>query len=507
MKLESLVFEPRPRSHWEALDLGVLLARRWYGSLLLAWLLTALPVLAVCWTLFGLGSGWTLLLLWWFKPLYERLPLKWLSAAVFDAAPPRRRLLAGLGPALRRGLPGVLTLRRLSPYRSFLAPVHVLEDGGKGRRLSALTQRAGSAATWATVLGVHLEAFLTGGVLLALWLLIPTQVDIDWWGALAGGDLPALGRRAGAVLNALTLLAAALVAPFYIAAGFALYLNRRIELEGWDIELGFRRLRRRLAPALLVLAAPLLTLLAEPASAAAAQRAGESFEAEVGAGLAALSEERRASRRLIEEVLAGPDFNSERRVRYPSFLDGLFDDAGAGDRPVQLPDWLVVTFRVLAQLLEVVLWVVFVALLVWVGLRVYRLGLGRPQARLPEAGPAVVAGQRITLDSLPDDVAGSARQAWQRGDRRAAGALLYRAALAQLQSSGRLSFRASDTEGDCLHRVAALQEPPLQEAFERLTRFWQRGAYARTWPADGDFVELLELWERNFPGNSREPRR
>ena len=29
--------------------------------------------------------------------------------------------------------------------------------------------------------------------------------------------------------------------PFYVAAGFAMYLNRRAELEAWDIEQEFRR--------------------------------------------------------------------------------------------------------------------------------------------------------------------------------------------------------------------------------------------------------------------------
>ena len=29
--------------------------------------------------------------------------------------------------------------------------------------------------------------------------------------------------------------------PFYVASGFAMYLNRRAELEAWDIEQEFRR--------------------------------------------------------------------------------------------------------------------------------------------------------------------------------------------------------------------------------------------------------------------------
>jgi hypothetical protein len=32
-----------------------------------------------------------------------------------------------------------------------------------------------------------------------------------------------------------------LLEPFYVGAGFAMYLNRRVELEAWDIEQEFRR--------------------------------------------------------------------------------------------------------------------------------------------------------------------------------------------------------------------------------------------------------------------------
>ena len=37
------------------------------------------------------------------------------------------------------------------------------------------------------------------------------------------------------------LLAVLFLEPFYVAAGFGMYLNRRAELEAWDIEQEFRR--------------------------------------------------------------------------------------------------------------------------------------------------------------------------------------------------------------------------------------------------------------------------
>ena len=49
--------------------------------------------------------------------------------------------------------------------------------------------------------------------------------------------------RANEVLVTTLAYAAAIsfLEPFYVAAGFGIYLNRRVELEAWDIEQEFRR--------------------------------------------------------------------------------------------------------------------------------------------------------------------------------------------------------------------------------------------------------------------------
>jgi hypothetical protein len=55
---------------------------------------------------------------------------------------------------------------------------------------------------------------------------------------------------AGEVLGNLAyLVALSLIEPLYVASGFTLYLNRRTELEGWDIEIAFRQLAARRASA------------------------------------------------------------------------------------------------------------------------------------------------------------------------------------------------------------------------------------------------------------------
>jgi hypothetical protein len=56
------------------------------------------------------------------------------------------------------------------------------------------------------------------------------------WGRLLAEDIRALLDR-----DLLMLLAMSVMAPFYVAAGFALYLGRRTRLEAWDLELAFGR--------------------------------------------------------------------------------------------------------------------------------------------------------------------------------------------------------------------------------------------------------------------------
>jgi type IV secretory pathway TrbD component len=78
-------------------------------------------------------------------------------------------------------------------------------------------------------------ALLLSIVSLALWLA-PKHADVSWMSLLTGA----------AKLQTITLTlgyaaAVAFVEPFYVAAGFGMYLNRRVELEAWDIEQEFRR--------------------------------------------------------------------------------------------------------------------------------------------------------------------------------------------------------------------------------------------------------------------------
>lgn len=265
MRLTDASVAIRPRSAWEALDLGILLAHRHARLLMGSWALLTLPLFAVLSLLLWQHPTLAILIFWWLKPAFERLPLYILSHALFGDTPTLKQALRAYPTLLRKQLPASLLWRRFSPTRSFDLPVLQLEGlAGEARsqRLIVLSQRNAGGATWLTVVGVHLEMALWAGFAMLLYLLIPAQNEIDWnWQSL-------LDPEAGEWLwlehlsNLLYVLVLVVWEPIYVACGFTLYLNRRTELEAWDIELVFRRLRQRLVGSAYVLLLGLAASLA-----------------------------------------------------------------------------------------------------------------------------------------------------------------------------------------------------------------------------------------------------
>ena len=132
------------------------------------------------------------------------------------------------------------TTQRLSPWRAFTQPVIQLEglSGSELRKRAAVirTGKRGAAVLMTTAFAV------------AEWALIVALLSLpDWFAPQRHQpDLLAVvfGEQYISAFFAMTCAYAVMVAflePFYVAAGFAMYLNRRVELEAWDIEQEFRR--------------------------------------------------------------------------------------------------------------------------------------------------------------------------------------------------------------------------------------------------------------------------
>lgn len=250
MRPDRLTVNLRPRSGFEAIDLGFALARVHAGALWRAWLLLVLPAMVLLalaeHALIDILPG-SCLLLWWAKPLYDAVVLLVLSRAVFGEQLGLRAALHELRRNSAR-IVGALTLRRLSASRSFLLPAHLLEGlHGKARaeRLRLLREDTSGSARLLTVACVHLEIAVWAGLIVLVYWLTPALYQDGWFEDFFNpvSHLELFGWQL------LYVLAVTLVEPFYLAAGFALYLNRRTLLEAWDIEVALKRVQARVAEA------------------------------------------------------------------------------------------------------------------------------------------------------------------------------------------------------------------------------------------------------------------
>lgn len=243
MQVDAIAVELRPRPMWEAADLGVRMVQAHARSLWRTWLPLYFVFALLALATVEISPWLPSLLIFWLKPWLDRSILFVLSRAVFGQPTGFADLWAAKGSVWGGQWLTTLLWRRFSPWRAFTQPIYQLEgQRGKARRqrrTQLLRQQKGAAG------GMHfafanIEASLTFGTLaLALWFA-PEQLrgDIfEWLTGRGEGD----GMLASLCTAGVYAAVVALLEPFYVAAGFAMYLNRRVQLEAWDIEQEFRR--------------------------------------------------------------------------------------------------------------------------------------------------------------------------------------------------------------------------------------------------------------------------
>ena len=526
MRLDQLSVTLRPRTPWEAMDLGQALVRTHAAAIWKPWFALTLPAFVVCNALAWItGPVWlAAVAMWWLKPLFDRVPLYVVSRAVFGAVPGTAQTLRSPQVWARGQLAAWLSWRRLDPGRALRLPVDLLEgpQGPVRRARMRVLQQAIQSPAWAlTLVGVHLElALFASAWALALLLSAPTvEVLPDNLREMADVFFAAPPKWAQVCVNAVAWLAVSAIEPFYIGAGFGLYLNRRTQLEAWDVELAFRRLAER-AQALAtgtvlaaVLALPLLlgagSVQAAPASRIEAPAKSQDA-ADVDAGDAdevptvkvrdVFGQHWRAHddafSRSVDRAYRDPDLAPSQRVEYWARRDRA---ERKEPTPTPLPAWLVAIAKVLGMASQYVLWILaglLLALLLW------KLPKWLPWVReLRARGDAptpVLEHADAVPETLPDDVPAAVRRLWAAGQARAGLALLYRASVGELADRLGRPLPPGATEAECLRRARTLPEPAARDAFAHVVRAWQGIAYGHRVPDAAALEALLAGWTRDF---------
>jgi hypothetical protein len=446
----------RRRTPWEAMDLGLAMLQRWWRKVYLPLSLVVATAAACAWALGAwAGNVWVaFFVFWWLKPLYDRVVLHVLSRAVFGEVQGPRAVLRDAREWLAAGLLPYLLVRWWPDFsRSFNLPVRQLEGqrarAGRERR-GVLSRRIGSYATWLTIACMHFEAVLAFSLANLASLFLPAK-------AFDGQDFVA-AFLSGALFSHHHLLAWAvavvIVEPFYVAAGFALYLNRRTLLEGWDIEVALRKITQRHAAALL------LVCCLVP--------------------LACFSQEAKNPGREIAAVLEAKEFPHQVDTQQWQRRNPL------EERPARREgggDWLGGIGYALANAVRALFWLGAVALIayaLWWAARML------PRVRAPVGDvyrpPASLFGMEIAPEKLPADVGAAAMALARDGRLREALGLLYRGALSDLVHRRGVELLASHTELEALQLATRRVDPERSAYLQTLVRIWRECAYSRRAP-------------------------
>jgi hypothetical protein len=177
--------------------------------------------------------------------------------------------------------------------------------------------------------------------------------------------------------------------------------------------------------------------------------------------------------RALERVKADPNLATERTIPSLRWSDQTPFDLW------NVPRWIAGVFRWLTQSARLLMWTAAAIFLALIAVYIVRLVRAR---RTDHAGslvdaPTHVRDLDIRPESLPADVGAAARALWDRGEPRAALALLYRGLLSRLAHVHRVPIRDSTTEGDCLALATTYLTDDRRSYAARLVLVWQRGVY------------------------------
>ncbi len=535
MQLDQITANIRMRNPWEAMDLGFALVRHSWQAIYLPWLMFLTTCSVICYMLMPEDyKQYAIFAVWWFKPLYDRFLLNILSHKLFNDNLSTTQALKATPRLIKStGLFGGLTFRRPSFSRGFNLPIWQLEQlRGKARssRQSILLRNAHSHAVGLTLGMIFIELTLYFSLYALIILFLPETFQGSAFGIFFGDDLSEGAATWLHILDqVIYTLALFLIEPFYVAASFTLYINRRTQLEAWDIELVFRQIAKRLKNtgrkllSLIALSLIVFTMVAigapdtvyaeskpisKPVKNAANVSEGQ-VNVQDDKAQDKVQEEHLADHRLpadqsasvIATIIQRKELSNEKlNTRWVKIKkdkkkkkkkDSLWD-----------LDWFFDPITAIVSILfESVLWIALVvaAIFLFITRKSWLPLLNRAQQDDSDyQAPEVMFGMDIRPKSLPDNIPEAARKLWQAHKHRDALSLLYRGALTQLVTKDQLALKASQTEGDIL-KLAKTSLGTTQHAYlNSLTEQWKQIAYAHHIPEEQRVTVLFDRWNADF---------
>ena len=311
-----------------------------------------------------------------------------------------------------------------------------------------------------------------------------------------------------------------IVAPLYIGGSFAAYLNRRIILEGWDIELGLKKIRNRWFAKGSIGAALFVGLLSysmiSPSNVfaqASSQQTDESALA-VDTQTAASAETLQKHEDIkmsVNEILSEPPFTNTEMSKSWRWKEGAWsgwnwdgwqwDDNETEEEEARDYSGVLAFFGAIATFAEVILWGLFIGVLLavlWFNRRhlksllniTFTLNQKADNLDLP-----AFSRNFTSPNSLPDDIPDALEHLLAQQAYRQALSLLLVSSLTHLRDKHELVLTVSMTELECLRSIELNAEEQSYEFMRDLIHLWIDLAWAHVWPNSEVMVQLVARWK------------
>jgi hypothetical protein len=460
----------------EAADSGILL---WRQNFFIFLPFFAIPLWIFAFTLRLLPGNlqyFSWLIVWWLKPLFDRIILHIISIRFFERDAKTKRLCQGLFKTLIRGLPGDLLWRRFSLLRSSLLPVRVLErniksaDAFNNRKKSLLTGGI-NYCFLLTIWGFAVEIALLYGNF--LFLVSINQLILNgmiFWDNFLDIEI---------YFYALWCFNYMLVETIYVCMGFSLYINSRVEVEGWDIEITFRNIAEKLKNKgkYAVLIIMLFCFLFSPVNIFASD-----YQTADNVPLDTL-----------KIVLDSPDFGGEKDTW------GIRFKNPAQQRNVQNIN--TDALNRLRQIFAYILW--FILISAFAGLLIF-LFIYYRKTMIKKTVKTNIPAVKLPLGIQADNSVSMIKKALnfhEQGEIRLAWGYCTAAAIQSWAIYNGITFPPDATETDCANAVIKKTDnnssanDSLAEKFKKLIEHWVYLAYAGRLPPAGSFEEAIVLCE------------
>ena len=475
MKTDENAATFRRKNFHEAADSGVLLWRENFGYFL--------PLFAAPLWICAFASRFFLpgkmflfswLIIWYLKPLFDRIALHIISVRFFERDANLKRLSKGLWKTLIRGLIGDLSWRRFSPQRSSIMPIRVLEKNLKPGKLTSkrkehLKKGGVDYGFFLTIWGMCIETVLLLGEYLFFAVINELMLD----GNIDMFDFAEIEIY----LFAAWCLNIMVVETLYICMGFSLYINSRITVEGWDLEIIFRnfaeKIREKAKNTAVVVFLAVCLLVSALSHADDVQRENtDEFPFEE-----------------LQKVLDSQDFGGKKeswgirlKKEYDDKEDAGFDFSKLWEFFGKLREIFAGGLRILLVCLIAVFLVILIVCLRKIKLR---------KTNLYDSAAGII---KTKIADDPKTLIEKALNSDRHGDIRLAWGYCVAAAVQSWQIYRKIIFPPNATESDC-SGIVNLKAADKAEAgaFNRLINNWIYFAYAGRLPPEGSFEEAVNF--------------